>query len=132
MVGVLWGLKENAAGNETLSLTAYLSTLKNLDEEFPKLVNTYCTGVPPMDTSQIKFEHPSSSDPYNFYHAARTSWARSNSNNSSEDGVSTSRALCAIHMLDYACYEDIPIPHVCQSVYDDEQFVTHLIYAADQ
>ena len=42
----------------------------------------------------------------------------------------TSRALCIIHALDYACFDSIPIPILCQRVYADEDFSEKLLRAA--
>ena len=55
---------------------------------------------------------------YNFYSAAKTSWK--------EQGK-VSRALCALHALDYACFDDIPVPALCQEVYSSDAFRRRLL-----
>lgn len=123
MTGVLWGLKQlkDCSGDEVPRLTAYLPSLSNLDTEFPKLLQRTCSGLPHLDSFVKKFVHPSQSDPYNTYSAARQVWGH-------HEGAS--RALCAIHALDYACFESIPVPSLCQSVFANQQFRDHLLHAA--
>ncbi|KAL7526812.1 hypothetical protein ACHAWF_004780 [Thalassiosira exigua] len=98
-----------------LKLTAYLPTLKNLGEEFPKFLNNTCPGLPPDAYKQfpIKTHHHSQSDPYGFYAAAKRVV---------KENKSISKALCAIHAVDYACFDAIPVPEVCQGVFGSQQF----------
>ena len=46
-----------------------------------------------------------------------------------EEGA-TSRALCAIHALDYACFTRVPVSDICQSVSTDAMFRNKLLEAA--
>ena len=60
-----------------------------------------------------------SEDEYGFYNAAKRVWKN-------QDKIS--RALCAIHTLDYACFDKLPIPDfVCQSLYTSNRFHNELI-----
>lgn len=53
-------------------------------------------------------EHPSSQQP--FYKIIKKVW---------QNDVQIAKALCAIHLLDYACWRDLPdgVPAVCQELY---------------
>ena len=122
MTGILWGLTQ-AKGYRTQNpprLTAYLPTLHKLDETFPDLVNSHCNGVPHMKTFRAKYDHVTSGDPYNFYAAAKGAWRK-------QEGK-YARALCALHALDYACFDDIPVGTLCRSVFEDESFIDYLEY----
>jgi len=123
MSGALWGLKKlkECHGKEAPSLTAYLPSLHDLNTEFPKMVQRHCTGLPHFDTFAKEAIHESQSDKYNFRASAKMAW---------EFEGATSRALCIIHALDYACFDSIPIPTLCQSVYADEEFLEKLLRAS--
>ena len=123
MTGVLFGLKQikECTGRDA-NLAGYLPSLRNLDTEFPKLLQRTCPVGPKMDSFQRESVHEYQSDPDNNYAAAKRSWA-------SQGKVP--RALCALHALDYACYDEIPVPSLCQSVYSSERFRDHFLLNAD-
>ena len=114
MAGILWELQRRQQ-----SLTAYLPSIKNMDVEFPKFLREKCKGLPreATQTFKSKFDHPSQNDEHGFYSAAkRVVWSNSKGDNK------FARALCAIHALDYACFDLIPVPIVCQTLFDRESF----------
>lgn len=122
MTGILWGLTQAKwyPTKDLPRLTAYLPTLNNLDEAFPNLINSHCEGVPQLKTFREKYEHVTSGDPHNFYAAAKNVWRK-------QEGK-YGRALCALHALDYACFDDIPVGDLCRSVFEDGQFIDYLEY----
>lgn len=95
-----------------LKLSAYLPTLSNLTETFPKFLVNSCTGVPKIirnKSLQQVTRHASQADSFGFYKAAKEVWR--------EEGP-TARALCALHAIDYACFDDLPdIPNICKQVF---------------
>ena len=122
-------------------LTAYMSNMTNLDDAFPKFLHSNCNGLPKeVTTFTKKITHGSQGDEFNFYKIAKKVWKeaqdiktgldkddRSNSGSS----IKVSRALCAIHAMDYACYDDIPVPKLCQRVYIQDHFRERLYNATD-
>ena len=76
--------------------------------------------MPKLDSFRRKSVHESQLDPDNNYAAAKLSWERQGK---------VSRALCALHALDYACFDDIPVPGLCQSLYSSDRFRDHLLNA---
>ena len=123
MTGILWGLKrlQGCHGKDVApNLTSYLPSLTNLDTEFPKLLNETCSGLPPFDSFKERIVHASQSDKFNFYSAAKQAWKHQGN---------VSRALCAIHALDYACFDDIPVPTLCQEVYSKSLFQHKVLHA---
>ena len=124
MTGVLWELKRqrNRLGEDAPRLTAYLPSLSNLDVEFPKFLMRSCNGLPPEMgiPFSVKTRHSSEDDVRGFYSAAKRAWSK-------QDTIS--RALCAIHAMDYACFDSIPIPSLCESVFFNQNF--HEIQAAE-
>lgn len=115
MTGILWGLRRlnDCYGEDKFNLTAYLPSLTNLETQFPTFLHDTCEHVPPFDTFNKRIVHDSQADTYNFYEAAKRSW---------RDEGRVARALCAIHALDYACYDALPIPPVCALLYSKDGF----------
>lgn len=123
MTGVLWGLKRlrDCHGEDgTLNLTAYLPSLTGLDAELPKLVNEKCSLPHSLDPFPEAVVHGSQLDEYGFYSAAKRAW---------RDQGNVARALCAIHALDYACFDAMPVPSLCQDVYSRQNF-HHKVFLA--
>ncbi|KAL7452396.1 hypothetical protein ACHAWC_004117 [Mediolabrus comicus] len=119
MCGILWVLKEQADlfGVNAPTLTSYLPSISNVSSAFPNLVNTNCHGFDaefnrPF-TSNRESHHPSGKDEDGFYAAAKRVWSKQDA---------TSRALCALHLMDYACFDLIPVPDLCQDVFSDTAF----------
>jgi len=44
-------------------------------------------------------------------------------------GGNTARALCAIRALDYACFDEVPVPAVCRDVFSTVRFLQTLARA---
>jgi hypothetical protein len=120
--GILWGLKllRDCQGEHSPQLTAYLPTLQNIGIEFPKMIQRHCS-VPQFDPFEKQATHASQTDSYNYHATAEQVWREENA---------TSRALCAIHALDYACFDHIPVPDICQNVYANAMFREKLLEAA--
>jgi hypothetical protein len=119
MCGILWVLKEQAdlLGVNAPKLTSYLPSISNVSSAFPNLINTNCHGFDaefnrPF-TSNRESHHPSGKDEDGFYAAAKRVWSKQDA---------TSRALCALHLMDYACFDLIPVPELCQDVFSDTAF----------
>lgn len=104
-------------------LTGYLPSLSNIEENFPSFLNDTCPGVLP-ETAYLpwkkkdRYTHASESDRVGFRAAANRVW---------EYGNGTSKALCLIHAMDYACFDKIPVPETCKEVYSSENFVDFLV-----
>ena len=65
--------------------------------------------LPPMNP--LVGKHVSSQDEFGLYKAAKNVW---------KFGGKESKALCALHAFDYACFDDIlpdGIPQLCSEVY---------------
>jgi hypothetical protein len=114
MSGVL-----NMLAEQGLKLTSYLPSLRNLGETWPAFVQNTCPGLPESTAStpmrlQGQHEHTNSKSPA--YKAAKRVW---------EEEGATARALCVVHAMDYACWENLPdgIPSVCMDVYTSRKFV---------
>ncbi|KAL7431139.1 hypothetical protein ACHAXM_002590 [Skeletonema potamos] len=120
--GVLWNLKEQVdlVSLNAPRLTAYLPSILNVSAAFPNLVATNCPGFEEEFKYPFtkEFGHPSSLDEFGFYAAAKRVWSKQDS---------TSRALCALHLMDYACFDLIPIPYLCQDVFSDASFQDRLL-----
>ena len=113
MTGVLWGLKRLEVcwgSTDPPKLTAYLPLTKHSD--VAEFLNASCPALPPINFTE-RVEHESHSDAYNFYSAAKKVWG--------ERG-NISRALCAVSALDYACFDDMPVPTLCKEVYSNPHF----------
>ena len=120
----------------------FLPTLENLTETFPGFLaercpraalnyrqtqsnetlasnsNIHTSGFLPMKRMG---QHKSSLDTYGTYAAAKNVWKK---------GGTVSRALCAIHAMDYACFGDIlTIPTICKEVYANGSFATKILGA---
>eukprot|EP00986_Skeletonema_menzelii_P005043 scaffold1778_cov135-Skeletonema_menzelii.AAC.12 len=120
--GVLWLLKQqkDLTGVNSPRLVAYLPSIYNVSATFPNLIKTNCPGFElefgrPFSK---KFDHPSQKDQNGFYAAAKRVWSKQGA---------TSRALCALHLMDYACFDLIPIPDLCQDVFSDASFNDRLL-----
>lgn len=120
--GVLWILKEQVdiLGVNAPRLTAYLPSISNVSAEFPNLVATNCPGFEEEFGRPFtkQFSHPSQKDEFGFYAAAKRVWSKQDA---------TSRALCAIHLMDYACFDFSTIPALCQDVFSDASFKDRLL-----
>lgn len=129
-----------------LSLTAYLPSLDQLSTRWPTFLKQHCPGFdgafsagadsdrnkanasllqnPHVLLSEQRMatsgQHDSSSDPYQTYQAALQVW---------EDQESTAKALCVLHVLDYACWINLPkgVPPLCQEVYGSTSFQLALL-----
>lgn len=107
-----------------VKLTAYLPTIHNLTHEWPKFLGKHCPGMPDHITSTpmtLLGQHESSKDPYGTYHIAKEVW---------RDQGPAAKALCLIHAIDYACWDDLPdgIPKFCQHVYSSPSFAHVMSY----
>ncbi len=103
-------------------LTGYLPSLADIEENFPSFLNNTCPGVLPEMAylpwkKEDRYAHVSESDPAGFRAAASRVWGYGNG---------TSKALCLIHAMDYACFDKIPVPEICKEVYSREDFVDFL------
>eukprot|EP00526_Cylindrotheca_closterium_P010394 CAMPEP_0113604460 /NCGR_PEP_ID=MMETSP0017_2-20120614/1807_1 /TAXON_ID=2856 /ORGANISM="Cylindrotheca closterium" /LENGTH=404 /DNA_ID=CAMNT_0000512887 /DNA_START=46 /DNA_END=1260 /DNA_ORIENTATION=- /assembly_acc=CAM_ASM_000147 len=98
----------------------YLPTLANLNETWAPFVLSSCPHAfsdetkAKLLTTPMRTErwHDSSDDPLGSYKAAKMVMK--------EEGP-TARALCALHLMDYACWQDLPdgVPKVCMDLYLD-------------
>ena len=115
--GALWRLEQQKPLIEANApqLVAYLPSISNISAAFPNLVATNCPGFELEFGRPFKkqFDHPSQKDEQGFYAAAKRVWSKQGA---------TSRALCALHLMDYACFDLIPVPKLCQDVFSDESF----------
>jgi hypothetical protein len=116
MTGWLYKLAQQKEG---LKLSAYLPTLANLTETFPPFLVNSCPGIPEAlrtrSLEPLKNTHTSQADPFEFHKGAKKVWM--------EEGP-TARALCALHAIDYACFEHLPggIPNICKHVLVSSDF----------
>ena len=111
----------------------YLPTLENLTETFPEYLAERC---PLMSSNYQQYsnennptmafptmvprgKHESSNDIYGTYQPAKDVW---------KEGGFVARALCALHAMDYSCFEDMPIPPVCRDVYYSERFFQAVLH----
>lgn len=116
MTGILYALSQTK-----YRLTAYLPSLDNLATDFPAFLSDSCsphTRFPVMESE--KKQHASSKDSNGFYSAAKAV---------GENNQTTTRALCALHVMDYACYGKFSVPQMCRDVYAQDDFV-HAIQKA--
>jgi len=124
MTGILYEQNRlNQCFGSNLTLTAYLPSLSNLKSTFPKLLTETCPGVPQELGKMFNhsYIHESKFEDYGFEAAGKKTW---------EQGGDTARALCALHVLDYACFDLIPVPGLCRQVYADRDFRNELLAAA--
>ena len=112
MTGILYHLEKDVGA----TLTSYLSSLQNLTHTFPDFITSTCPNLPKSAQKPMSLhgQHVTSGDPLGFYAAAKESWKKQ---------ATTARALCTISAMDYACYERLPVPALCQEVFADESFV---------
>mmetsp|Transcript_10332 Transcript_10332/g.15531 ORF Transcript_10332/g.15531 Transcript_10332/m.15531 type:complete len:188 (+) Transcript_10332:166-729(+) len=131
MTGILYEQQRiNHCHGTNLTLTAYLPSLSNLKYTFPKLLKDTCdvpaAGLPPelLEPYELEYNHGSQlmASTYGFVKAGKEIWAQ---------GGDTARALCALHVLDYACYDAIPVPALCKRVFAHEDFRRQIFVAAD-
>ncbi|KAL7461617.1 hypothetical protein ACHAXS_002036 [Conticribra weissflogii] len=99
-------------------LTGYLPSISNLEENYPAFLNETCPGVLPESAyrpwkKEDRYVHESEADEAGFRAAANKVW---------ESGGRTSRALCLIHAIDYACFDKIPVADLCKKVYSSDDF----------
>ncbi|KAL9187662.1 hypothetical protein ACHAXT_006040 [Thalassiosira profunda] len=115
MSGILWGFRriKDCYGTDVPQTVTYLPSLANLDEEFPKLLHENCPGLPPFGPFRREIKHESQSDEFHFYSAAKQAWAQQGN---------ISRALCVLHAPDYACFDALSVPPLCQDVYMQPSF----------
>uniref|UniRef100_A0A6U6EAU1 Sulfotransferase domain-containing protein n=1 Tax=Odontella aurita TaxID=265563 RepID=A0A6U6EAU1_9STRA len=111
-----------------LNLTSYLPSIKNITEEWYEFVLESCPSAAervlefrrrhnrPME---ISGQHESSKDLFHFRRAANAVWA---------DRGPTARALCALHAIDYACFDRLPkgIHVLCAEVYSGGHFLDEI------
>lgn len=128
MTGVLWWMKRQRDTLAAEGLMApslhYLPTINDLDNEFPKFLSRTCHGLPLEATKRWNLklgDHESRLDYYGFYSSAKRVWAKQ---------LATSRALCAIHALDYACFDLVPVPMLCLSLFVSDRFHDRVMQAA--
>ena len=121
-------------------LTAYMSNMTNLDDAFPQFLHSNCRLPKEVTTFTKKITHGSQGDEFNFYKIAKMVWKEAQDiktglykegRSSNSSSIEVSRALCAIHAMDYACYDDIPVPKFCQRVYMQDHFRERLYNATD-
>ena len=112
MSGIIHHLNEGTGSH----LTSYLPTLANLTHAFPSFLASTCPNIPKsaLNPMSLHGQHITSSDPLGFYSAAKEVWKKQET---------TARALCAISAMDYACYDQVPVPLLCQEVFSNETFV---------
>ena len=112
----------------------YYSQLQQSNEKGNIITNTNTPSEPPqlqLPPMNRRGTHKSSNDGYGTYKAARDVWNR---------GGPVSRALCALHAMDHACFaandEDnvderprLRIPDLCRDVYASQHFVETILGA---
>ena len=119
MTGILTGL-------DTLyqrKLNGYLASINDLEHNYPNFLKETCPHVLPNDVFEpwnveARIHHTSEADELGFRLAANSVWAR---------GGHTSRALCMIHAMDYACFDKLPVHDFCKHVYSSEPFLKALM-----
>ena len=92
-------------------MTAYLPSLENLAKKFPQFLAETCPGIPSDIADEqmvLAGQHESSEDPFGYYAAAKGVW---------EDLGHTARALCALNVMDYACWDRLTVPVICKDVF---------------
>lgn len=112
MSGIIHHLNEDVGAQ----LTSYLPSLADLGHNFPSFLTSTCPNMPKSAHNPMSRhgQHATSDDPLGSYSAAKQVWKK--------QGI-TARALCAISAMDYACYEKVPIPSLCQEVFTDDSFL---------
>lgn len=147
MVGPLYEMdrlrkKEQGQGTGGMPrLTAYMPNMTNLDDAFPQFLHSNCRLPKEVTTFTKKITHGSQGDEFNFYKIAKKVWKEAqyiqttgldkDERSNSTSSFDISRALCAIHAMDYACYDDILVPKFCQRVYIQDHFRERLYDATD-
>jgi len=109
-------------GQYGVNLTSFLPSIENLGNAFPKFALQACPGVLPEnithDVTVAESGHESSKDKFGIYKAAKDVWT---------EGGSTARALCVLHAIDYACWENMEIPALCKEVYTSSSFIERIL-----
>ena len=118
MSGVLYGLAKGGG-----KMTDYLPSLSNLTYKWPEFVRSTCPDLPKeiaKEPMRVTGQHGSSEDRRGYYAAAKSVWA---------DGRETAHALCALNIMDYACWGKLPggVPSLCKAVYSRPGFVSAII-----
>ena len=97
-------------------MTAYLPSLDNLAHKWPAFLVDTCPGIP-SDIAETPMalagQHESSSDPFGYYAAAKGVW---------DDRGNTARAICALNVMDYACWDRLAVPLLCREVFSSDSF----------
>jgi hypothetical protein len=118
MTGTLRLLSLDRSVNMT-SDVHYLPSLDDLEHTWPQFMGKSCpesfsnattTRILTTEMNSDLGNHMSSKDLLGTYAAAKRVW--------SEGGV-FAKALCALHLLDYACWKDLPegVPNLCLDLY---------------
>ena len=98
-------------------MTAYLPKLDNLANNWPAFLVNTCPGIP-SDIAKTPMalagQHESSSDPFGYYAAAKGVW---------DDQGNTAKAICALNVMDYACWDRLAVPLLCRDVFSSDSFV---------
>lgn len=118
MSGTLWLLSESGA-----QMTAFLPSIHNLDEDWPKFAYNSCPGILPENITgpfHVASHHSSSKDKFGIYKAAKDVW---------NEGGPTARAMCVLQAMDYACWDNLPdgIPSLCREVFSSRNFVNGIL-----
>lgn len=102
-----------------ISLTGYLPSLDNLTSAWPQFVQSTCHSEDLFKEMAVSAQHESSEDPFGTYQAAQNTWR--------QEGP-IAKALCILHVMDYACWDKLEIPQFCQEqVYDTESFMNAIV-----
>ena len=112
-----------AANTEREKILWIHSNNFEFDPQSTSVLGDKCSGVPESVSSApmtVMGQHNSSSDPLGTYKASRDVWL---------DQGPVARALCVLHVMDYACWTDLPdgIPQFCQDVYAETDFVQYML-----
>lgn len=115
MSGIIHHLNEERG----VQLTSYLPSLADLGHTFPGFLTSTCPYMPKSAHNPMSRhgQHATSDDPLGSYAAAKQVWFK--------QGI-TARALCAINAMDYACYDNLAVPPLCQDVFASENFLQSL------
>jgi hypothetical protein len=112
----------NMLAERGLKLTSCLPSLSNLGETWPTFVQDTCPGLSESITStpmRLTGQHRHTSSVSPACKAAKNVW---------EEEGATARALCVLHAMDHACWENLPdgIPSVCVDVHASRTFIDGL------
>jgi hypothetical protein len=118
MTGFLRSLSLDQSVNMTRDVH-YLPSLDDLEHTWPQFMvkscpesfsNATATHILATKMNSDLGSHKSSKDLLGTYAAAKRVWS---------EGGSFAKALCALHILDYACWKDLPegVPNLCLDLY---------------